>query len=539
MIKKGVSPFFSYNTMNFTLPILKTDLARRLIDHMQSLHDASSLTQPLVFDVHSIDILHTIKSILTEAQIQQHKVFIAGDYDADGLCSTAMMVTLCKSMGLQVGYYIPHRLHEGYGLKPTIAKQALEKGYDVFICVDNGVSAIDAIQLVQAHQKKVIIIDHHTITQPIDVDALLHPQLLEETYASMCTSGLVYLLAKVCDVDDDFMIQCAGVATVADMMPLVRMNRYLVIKALESMNKAMITPFALLLKKQSVNEDDLGFTLIPKINAIGRMAELANANTMVNYLCSSDLSSMVHYASKVESINEQRKHLTKSMALDALDQTSSDDAFVFVVSESYHEGIVGLIANQLMRQLNTNVFVGVEKEDSIKGSMRAYNVHLIDLIKPYESMLIHFGGHAKAAGCEIRKEDFEAFKANVLHDVAQHSITEVEDSVCVIDPSLINKEAVMEFESCRPFGVGWERTLVRLERMRVMAVTPLKGGLSKGVLSNGATTLDVFALDASFASCKVGELICVEGTLGINTYNGIKSVQFTLTALKSCQDDSI
>jgi single-stranded-DNA-specific exonuclease len=526
--------------MNITLPPINTPLATILSEKMLNTHQAFSLLKPLMFDVNQIEVLHTIKSILKEAAQKNQKVFIAGDYDADGICSTAMMVTLCRQLNIQVGYYIPHRVDEGYGLKPPIAKQALDKDYDVFICVDNGVSAFEALELLKQTQKRVIIIDHHTMSQPIHVDALLHPQLLDEEYHFMCTSGLVWLLASFLNLESDFMIQCAGTATIADMMPLHQVNRYLVVKAIDSMNnKAIITPFALLIKKQSVNEEDLSFQLIPKINAIGRMSELANANTMVNYLTSTDLSSMVRYAASVEDINEQRKVLTKSMSTQALAQAQGDDHFKFIVSDEFHEGIVGLIANQLMRQVNTNVFVGVKKANSIKGSMRSHNVHLVELIQPYEHLLMHFGGHAKAAGLEIALEHFETFKAHILEDMKDHPpLMQVEEGI-LVDPSLITLESVLEFESLRPFGMGWEKPTIKLENVRIKSITPLKGGLSKATLFTSANTIDVFAFDPAFAQCVVNQCLDIEGTLGINTYLGSKSVQITLSAFKPCQDDTI
>lgn len=524
--------------MNITLPPTFTPLATFLKEKMLQSQDATCLLEPVVFDVHSIEVLHTIMSLLKEAQEKEHKVFIAGDYDADGLCSTAMMVTLCKTLNLNVGYYIPHRIKEGYGLKKDIAQQALFKGYDLFICVDNGISAFDAIELIKSSHKKVIVIDHHTITSPIEVDALIHPQHLDPVYAAMCTSGLVYLLALALNQDSDFMIQLAGCATIADMMPLHHFNRYLVVKAIESMNKAMITPFALLLKKQSVNEEELSFQLIPKINAIGRMSELANANTMVNYLLSSDITAMIQYASQVESINEQRKTLTKSMALQALEHVSDSNDFMFIVSDEFHEGIVGLIANQIMRLRQTNVFVGVKKEDSIKGSMRSTNVHLVDLFQPYQHLLMHFGGHGKAAGMEVSYEHFETLKAHILEDMKHITPLSDESNVIEIDPSLITLEGVVEFERCRPFGIGWEKPTLLIKEVKIKSITPLKGGMSKAVVITKRGLLELFVFDPEFTTLQINQMIDIEGTLGINTYMGSKSIQFTLSAFKACQVDT-
>jgi single-stranded-DNA-specific exonuclease len=531
---KGSFSLFLINIMNITLPRTVTPLASTLKSFMIETHGAESLNEPVIFDVSSIEVLKTISQLLNEAQLKSYKVFVAGDYDADGICSTTMMVSLCKSLELNVGYYIPHRMNEGYGLKPDIAKQAIEKGYDLFICVDNGVSAHEAIHLLKTHHKKVIIIDHHIMSEEVHVDALLHPLYLDPVYDSMCTSGLVWLLASHLNLDSDFMIQLAGCATLADMMPLHSVNRHIVVKAIESMNQVMITPLALLIKKQSVNEEDLNFQLIPKINAIGRMSDVANANTMVAYLGSTDITSMVKYASMVEDVNEQRKALTKSMSLEALSLIEQSQPFHFVVSDSFHEGIVGLIANQLLRSQKSNVFVGVKKENTIKGSMRSYNVHLVNLFKPYEHLLMHFGGHAKAAGLEVHQDNFETLQKHILEDLKHYDFSLDLSPSLVLDPSLITLEGVVEFESLRPFGMGWERPIVRIERVRVKSMMILKGGMSKATVQTSHQTLEIFSFDPSFAQCVVGDWLDVEGTLGINTYMGSKSIQLTLTTFNSC-----
>ena len=534
---KGSFSLFLIN-MNITLPNTVTPLASTLKSFMIKTHHAENLNEPVIFDVFQIQILETIKQLLEAAQTQDLKVFVAGDYDADGICSTTMMVSLCKLLNLHVGYYIPHRINEGYGLKPKTVKQAIDKGYDLFICVDNGVGAHEALKLLKENHKKVIIIDHHTITQKIEVDALLHPQYLDEVYHSMCTSGLVWLLAVYLHLDSDFMIQLAGSATLADMMPLHHVNRFLVVKAIESMNRVMITPLALLIKKQSVNEDDIGFQLIPKVNAVGRMTDVANANTMVAYLSSDEITSMVKYAAKVEEVNAQRKTLTKSMSTTALNLIEDSQPFHFVVSETFHEGIVGLIANQLLHSVKTNVFVGVKKENTIKGSIRAFNVNLLNLFKPYEHLIMHFGGHAKAAGLEVHQDHFQALKNHILEDMKHLNVSLQEPQSVMINPADITLDGVVEFESLRPFGMGWEKPIIKIEKVVIKTMTILKAGMSKATVLSRGQTLDVFAFDPSFAQCKVGDWVDLEGTLGVNTYMGLKTVQLTLTLFKPCHETS-
>jgi single-stranded-DNA-specific exonuclease len=149
---------------------------------------------------------------------------------------------------------------------------------------------------------------------------------------------------------------------------------------------------------------------------------------------------------------------------------------------------------------------------------------------------MHFGGHAKAAGLEVHQDNFEALKNHILEDLKHHDFSlEVSPSL-VLDPSLISLEGVVEFESLRPFGMGWERPIVKIEHVRIKSMMILKAGMSKATVQTSHQTLEIFSFDPSFAQCVVGDYIDVEGTLGINTYMGSKSIQLTLTTFNSCQE---
>ncbi|PKM63969.1 MAG: hypothetical protein CVU96_05190, partial [Firmicutes bacterium HGW-Firmicutes-20] len=139
------------------------------------------------------EVINEAANLFNVAKRENRKVMICGDYDADGICSTAMMVDLCQRLGFVTGYYIPDRLKEGYGTKESTIEAALEKGYDFFILVDNGVSTVEVNKKIMESKSKLLIIDHHVISELVTADVLLHPDVLPEAYQSMCTSGLVYL----------------------------------------------------------------------------------------------------------------------------------------------------------------------------------------------------------------------------------------------------------------------------------------------------------------------------------------------------------
>ena len=156
-----------------------------------------------------------------------------------------------------------------------------------------------------------------------------------------------------------------------------------------------------------------------------------------------------------------------------------------------------------------------------------------------EHLLLHFGGHAKAAGLEVQIDKFETLQKHILEELKNHDFSLQESPSLVIDPSTITLEGVIEFESLRPFGMGWEKPILKIDNAKIKSITVLKAGMSKAALQTSYSTLEVFAFDPSFTQCMVGDVIDVEGTLGINSYMGSKSIQLTLTAFNTCQEVSI
>jgi single-stranded-DNA-specific exonuclease len=271
-------------------------------------------------------LINDAANLFNLAKRENRKIMICGDYDADGICSTSMMVDLCQRLGFTVGYYIPDRLKEGYGTKETTIQSALEKGYNFFILVDNGVSTHEVNKKIMESGSLLLIVDHHVISQPVNSHVLLHPDYLPDVYQSMCTSGLVYLICAALGMENDKMIQLAGVATIGDMMPLWNYNRTLVIEALKSLNHAPLLQFSALLDK-STNEYDEGliaFQIVPKLNVIGRLSDRANVNQIVRYILSEQKEEILSVASSVKELNQVRRQLSTQMYELSKDQITDE-----------------------------------------------------------------------------------------------------------------------------------------------------------------------------------------------------------------------
>src|SRR5690554_6260631 len=413
------------------------------------------------------DVFYQANKLIDQAIKNNQKVFVGGDYDADGICATTIMVRLLKAKGADVGFYIPDRLKEGYGLSLPIIEAAIDKGYELFIFVDNGVSLHDVLESLKSNSKVSLVIDHHTIEKEVDASLLIHPDVLSDYYDRLCGAGLVYCLSKAAKLDEEEDLQLAMVATIGDMVPLIKFNRQLVRKGLVSINYTPMLHLSNLVKKQSIDEEDIAFQIVPKLNAVGRLSDVANVNSVVSFFLNDDTAQVLSYIESLESINKQRKTILKKMQLTAKDLLQ-DEPFNFVIDESFHQGVVGILAGSLMRETKKPTLVATIKDDVIIGSLRAENINLFEVITQASEHVVRFGGHAKAAGIEVNINSLDAFKEKVLEVLDQTSYDQTVSEVPIFDENLIDMEGVKEFESYRPFGMNFERPVIALKNMPVI-----------------------------------------------------------------------
>ncbi len=478
-------------------------------------------------------VLYQAIDLIKKAINNQQKIFVAGDYDADGICSTAILVRLFRQMGAQVGFYIPNRINEGYGLNLDIASSAIEKGYDCFVMVDNGVSLFDVHQFLKQQQKTTLVIDHHTIDQSIDVDCLIHPDVLSDHFDQLCGAGLSYLLTQAAGLDDDVSLQLATVATIGDLMPLWRYNRQLVRKGLKVINERPMPHISSLLKKQVIDEEDIAFLVVPKLNAVGRLSDLANVNNVVTFLLSEDATQILSFVTSLEQLNQTRKDMLKDMLEAALAKIDGG-AFNFIVDESFHEGIVGILAGHIARLTQRPTLVATIKKDVIKGSLRSEHIDLHALMSKHADAISHFGGHAKAAGIEIKVEDYERFVDMILTDLNNDPPIIPEITKLHLDSSLIEMEGVKEFEHFRPFGMGFERPIVRLENCRVIKRNHMpKHNLSKWILQFEHAQVEAITFDPIDEDLKEASFLHFEGTIAYKPYNGYEKIVLRVDKVES------
>ncbi|MDD6675620.1 MAG: DHH family phosphoesterase, partial [Lactimicrobium massiliense] len=251
---------------------------------------------------------------LLKAKDQNEKVFVGGDYDADGICATTIMKKTLDLLGITNGYYIPDRLKEGYGLSAHTVQLAKQKGYSLIITVDNGVKAHEAIQAAHDLGMEIIITDHHTIDEEVGADILVHPTLMEEQYKTLSGAGVALEISRNLIGNDEMLNSIACVAAIGDVMPLWHETRRIVKRGIHNLSQGIpASVCALFNGRGRVDETAIAFQIVPKLNAVGRMNDDSNVNTVVPFLLSENRAVIADYARQLNDVNRARQNISARM----------------------------------------------------------------------------------------------------------------------------------------------------------------------------------------------------------------------------------
>ena len=369
---------------------------------------------------------------LNKAISNNQIILVYGDYDVDGTCSVAMMVRFLKHLKAKVLYYQPHRETEGYGISLKSVEWSKENKIDLVIALDCGIKDFLAAEAYANENIDLIICDHHNPSETLpNAFSILNPKQNDCTYPFKelcgCSVGLKLIQSYVhkFDLKLDFSpyFQLAAVASAADIVPLINENRLITYLGLSEINKNPIKPFALLFSKlnklNEINLGDLIFKIAPRINAAGR---LDTALLAAKYLIS-DSQESIQGLNKIETINEERRKLDElitQQALKDLEDQPENRCSNLVFSDSWHKGVVGIVASRIIETYYKPTIVLCGQGDIITGSARS--VKGFDLYRVLENLkhyFLRFGGHKYAAGLSLKKENLVSFKIDFENEVAK------------------------------------------------------------------------------------------------------------------------
>jgi single-stranded-DNA-specific exonuclease len=417
------------------------------------------------------------------------RIAVFGDYDADGVCATALLVRVLREHGANVVYYMPSRHTEGYGLNDPALDTIAAEGTGLVVTVDCGITAVAEAKHAKALGIDMVITDHH---QPLDelpdAAACIAATLPGSRYPfpSLCGTGVAAKLAQAL-FGRGAMQEHAGIvglATVADLVPLVGENRILVKEGLRALRQSPGPGIRALcecakVKTGNLGAYHLGFVLGPRINAAGRMGD---ASLAVELLLTDDGEKAREIAVKLESDNAGRRRVEQEIFEQALTKLESVDLVraraLVLESEGWDHGVIGIVASRLTGMLCMPVILFSRDGDLMRGSGRSVEgVHLFEALRPFEHMFVKFGGHAQAAGMTMHLRHFDAFakgfeelvRTRYDEDLFMPSMRY--DIRLAVDD--VSAELVMELERFEPFGIGNPAPVIRVAAPGARGVTAI------------------------------------------------------------------
>lgn len=436
-------------------------------------------------------------ALLCEAIKQQRRIVVVGDFDCDGATGVAVAVRGLRMLGAeQVFFKVPHRVLHGYGLTPPLVDELAEFAPNLVITVDSGIACIPGVARAKALGYQVLVTDHHLPGEQLpDADAILNPNQPGCTFASKAMAGVgvvFYLLLAVrqalrsaghagADADLSSLLDLVAIGTVADMVKLDANNRRLVRAGLSRINKGQCQSGVLALMQVSgltmgqITETDIGFRLAPKINAAGRLEDMALG---IECLLADDLGSALNMAESLHAINLERQELQTDMLAEAetvlseLTMKQADIPVAVVMHQNHwHPGIIGLLASKIKEQSHrpTAVFAPSEPgSEQLRGSCRSIaGFHMRDALAHMDAqnpgLITRFGGHAMAAGLTLPLEHFAQFSAAFLAIAGQWLDDDALSEVLWTDGPLrdfeLSREQAQALQQAGPWGQGFASPL--------------------------------------------------------------------------------
>lgn len=503
--------------------------------------------------LHDPYLMHGMQEAV--ARIEQaldagEKILVYGDYDADGITSTTVLLNTLLDLGADVDFVIPNRFTHGYGPNEELFREAHAKGVQLIITVDNGISGIQPIHVAKELGMDVIITDHHEAGEELpEANVILHPRVPEGHYpfGDLAGVGVAFKLAHALYGElPEHLFEYVAIGTIADLVPLVGENRYLVQQGIKHLRRSA-NPWVQALSdisgatQKDINEETIGFYFGPRLNAIGRLGSAAPG---VHFLMSEDSAQAKELAKQLNDKNVERKNIVNSITEEAIAMIESDpsikDRLVLVVAqEGWNAGVVGIVASRLVEKYyRPTIILSIDREKgTAKGSGRSINgFHLYEELAKNKEILTHFGGHPMAAGMTLPLEQIDELR-NRLHQQAQVCLTEeqlVQQLIIdvPIELSEVTVEAIEDIRKLGPFGTNFAKPTFALQNVKAKSMRKIGTAENhlKMELEDAYGAIDAIGFGKGYLHNEIshGVEISFVGDLQINEWQGKKKPQFMI-----------
>ncbi|MDP6041351.1 MAG: single-stranded-DNA-specific exonuclease RecJ [Candidatus Latescibacteria bacterium] len=492
------------------------------------------------------------------------RILVFGDYDVDGVTSTAVLLDFFDRVGADAGFMLPDRFRDGYGMKPPGVERAIKKGAQLIVTADNGISSFEAVEAANAAGVDVVVIDHHHPQDRLPKAlALVNPNRSDCDYPfkGLAAVGVAFKVVQalaaelIPEVDRrgylNSLLDLVALGTVADVAPMIEENRLLTRRGMQVLEKTD-RPGLQALKSvagasnRPVDTTAIGFFLGPRINSAGR---LASAELALNLLRSQDRIQAAQLAEELNGLNGERQTLQTDGMAEAERQVETeglDQHRILVVrGEDWHLGVVGLIAGRLVEKFWRPALVCTDfrKNGIYTGSARtAGGYNIVEAIFRVSELLTEFGGHADAAGFSVPAENYPAFQERLVADAEERlsddALTPQLELDVVLGPPEISLNTVETIGKLAPFGAGNESPRFMARNCRIADARAVGHGAHlKLSVDTGADLCDAiwFRQGERVYELSVGETVDMAFALDANTWQGRTKVQMMVEDMRQAE----
>lgn len=487
--------------------------------------------------------------IVREALDEGKRITVYGDYDCDGVAATAMLYSYLEAQGADVDFYIPDR-SEGYGMNVESLKRLTDRGTELVITVDNGISAFEEAKFLKEKGVQLVITDHHQPGAAIpECGACVNPNRADDCspFKELCGAGVVLKLLAALEGGEDFVLDSyadyAAIGTIGDVMPLKGENRYIVQRGLDNIRNEQNAGLTQLIKAAGrscgkITSTDIAFAVCPRINAAGRMSAADKAARLL--LCEDDTETARRIAEELTVLNNERKTAEKKIFDDVQRRFSENPLIlkqrvIVAAGEGWHSGVIGIVCAGLAERYGKPaVMISVENGEA-RGSVRSvegFSVH--KMLTECSGLLTKFGGHPGAGGFSLPADKVEEFTQQI-YEYSREFYPKMPAPELAADMEVTARELTLEnvgkLRMLEPFGEGNEAPLFLLRGCTLKSKRALKdGSYTSFEIESGGAVLRAVSFKLPFAKFfpNVGDEIDLIASADINEYNGRESVQLKL-----------
>ena len=535
--------------------ILATLLAQQGID---STEQAKKFFEPSIEEIHDPTLLHDMdKAVerIEQAVEKQEQITIYGDYDADGITSTSLMYETLLSIGANVNYYVPNRFTDGYGPNMDAYQRLIDNGTQLFITVDNGVSGKNVIDKVIAAGVDVVITDHHEL--PADLPnavAIVHPRYPGSNYPFPDLSGVGVAFKVAWALTGEFPVEeldLVAIGEIADVVNVTDENHALISYGIQQLRQGMRPGLAALMKladikANNLTDQDIGFGIAPRLNALGRIAD---ANDGVKLLTSLDENESQKLAKEVDQANKERQNLVAEIMKEAEKQANSSanqqKKTLLIVGKGWHQGVLGIVASRIMNETGKPTIVASTDQNNptlIKGSGRSVDsFNLFNALEAHRELFTTFGGHPAACGLSFDQKNIVPLQIALEEEAVKQkfdpTVKQPLPIAMKLVPADVTQQLYNDIQRVAPFGPGNMEPVFELNNVKVVDVKTMgqeHQHLKFSIVSD-KKNLTVVAFGqgnlATLLSAPTGQ-INLAVKVSLNEWRGKKSVQLMLEDLQ-------